>query len=564
MRSNLKDKKELLEIPKHNETDKIKINFVKCDKDNDKNYEELNTKNVNNFKTNNINYDLSESKLDLFNFLDSSDVLSSKGDGDSYKINSLNKEETNNDNNEDILKENETNNSFASNCTIFNNLNYENSIYDTHEINNHFQNSSEYISEPKEERNNKNEEKLNGGMDYKMNIEYNNCENKNETNVDNNINNINNIRRQRIWESELKIQKEINIKITSNNSSRKKLFKSVKFNKDNASLIQLDESEYDNLSKKEAKSNNKSQYQNIPKSTKIKKEKYYYGFGWSLCFHNILLDKYVLAFSLMIDRKYPPVRKFLVYRGIKDTFAFIELTDKIPYNPNLDYKLLFKFNEYIPEVKSAKSWRCHFNNIIINNTWDYFSNIDIKNAIKPKRMRQNMFFNKDQKDQDEIYFYDILKMPKIKKAFYYVKNIAAQKKCDYNRKCYWITCDKSVDLDNMYDLNGKDIYIKSIDYSLENYCDQKIMVIILKEGYSKEIYSFLKKWTDNGRVNLDNDIYGIVPVHNKVLIFSYFSINDYFKEDLSNEFILDKRFKNLFLKSGKDIKKLIEEINKEI
>ena len=135
-----------------------------------------------------------------------------------------------------------------------------------------------------------------------------------------------------------------------------------------------------------------------------------------------------------------------------------------------------------------------------------------------------MFFNKDQKDQDEIYFYDILKMPKIKKAFYYVKNIAAQKKCDYNRKCYWITCDKNVDLDCINDLNGKDIYIKSIDYSLENYCDQKIMVIILKESYSKEIGSFLKKWTDNGKVNLDNDIYSIVPVNNKVLIFSYFSI----------------------------------------
>ena len=64
-----------------------------------------------------------------------------------------------------------------------------------------------------------------------------------------------------------------------------------------------------------------------------------------------------------------------------------------------------------------------------------------------------MFFNKDPKDQDEIYFYDILKMPKIKKAFYYVMNIAAQKKCDYNRKCYWITCDKNIDLDNIYDLN---------------------------------------------------------------------------------------------------------------
>ena len=179
--------------------------------------------------------------------------------------------------------------------------------------------------------------------------------------------------------------------------------------------------------------------------------------------------------------------------------------------------------------------------------------------MKPKRMRQNMFFNKDQKDQDEIYFYDILKMSKIKKAFYYVKNIAAQKKCDYNKKCYWITYDKSVELDNIYDLNKKDIYIKSIDYSLENYCDQKIMVIILKEGYSKEIYSFLKKWTENEKLNLDNDIYGIVPVNNKVLIFSYFSIEDYFKEDSSNEFILGKKIKKLLLKFGKDIKKFIEE-----
>ena len=55
----------------------------------------------------------------------------------------------------------------------------------------------------------------------------------------------------------------------------------------------------------------------------------------------------------------------------------------------------------------------------------------------------------------------------------------------------------------------------------------------------------MKKWIENKRFNFSNGIYDIVPVHNKVLIFSYFSISEYFKEESNNERININKDKNI-------------------
>ena len=77
-------------------------------------------------------------------------------------------------------------------------------------------------------------------------------------------------------------------------------------------------------------------------------------------------------------------------------------------------------------------------------------------------MRQNIYYKKDPEDKEEICFSNLLQIPKIKKAFNYVRNIIAQEKCDYNKKCYWIKCDKDIDLNHILESNNEDIYIKNL------------------------------------------------------------------------------------------------------
>ena len=147
--------------------------------------------------------------------------------------------------------------------------------------------------------------------------------------------------------------------------------------KDN--MVTLNESEDDCLNK--YKKSIKYKYPKISKLIKTKKERHCHD-GWSLYYPNILLDKYVLTFSLMIH----PIKKFMIYRGIKDTFVFIQYKKNISFQPNASQKSIFSFGEYNPEVKAVRSWRCHFKNIIKNKTDDYFTSIDIKNGINKRKM----------------------------------------------------------------------------------------------------------------------------------------------------------------------------------
>ena len=55
----------------------------------------------------------------------------------------------------------------------------------------------------------------------------------------------------------------------------------------------------------------------------ILKESTYYNKRWWLHFP-YLLDKYEVAFSLIIGRKYPHVEKFIIYRGKRDIFALLK------------------------------------------------------------------------------------------------------------------------------------------------------------------------------------------------------------------------------------------------
>ena len=145
----------------------------------------------------------------------------------------------------------------------------------------------------------------------------------------------------------------------------------------------------------------------------------------------------------------------------------------------------------------------------------------------------------------------------------YIRNIIAQKKCDYNKKCFWIKCDKNVDLSHVLDLNNEKIYIKSPNHSWEKYRDQKTVVVLLKEKDSEEIGQFLKMWAENERIIYSNGSYDIAPVYDKVVIFSFWSLDEYFKDDSVSELMLKLRFKKLEIKSGIDIKKFIEEISNE-
>ena len=89
------------------------------------------------------------------------------------------------------------------------------------------------------------------------------------------------------------------------------------------------------------------------------------------------------------------------------------------------------------------------------------------------------------------------------------------------------------------------------------------MVVLLKENDSKEVGHFLKTWTENKRIIYSNGSYDVAPVHDKVIIFSFWSLDEYFKDDSVSELMLKLRFKKLEIKSGIDIKKFIEEISNE-
>ena len=254
-------------------------------------------------------------------------------------------------------------------------------------------------------------------------------------------------------------------------------------------------------------------------------------------------------------------RQFLVTCGEKDTFAFFYLLQKISYYPNSENNLLFKFDEYIPEVKGARSWRNIFsnNNIIYNQIDNYFTNIDIKNNIKGKKMRQNMLFKKDSDDKDEICFNNISQVPpQIKLALEQANNLIAQKYCDYNKKCFWVTCDKDVDLNPILNLNNKEYYIKALNDSWKNYSAQKTLIVILEKDYSESIGELLKLLTEKEKIlGIDNNI---VPVHDKVIVLTSFPFAKYFKSDPFNEITLNIRFQKLALDKGKNIKEFIEEI----
>lgn len=483
-----------------------------------------------------VSYDNTEFKNDLFSFLDSCDEYN-------YEEDSKDNEISNEINNK--------NNSFQSVFNINNKQNFENNINDPLHKNCPIINSVIKFNQRKKDNKSK-ESKINQNEGIDINIIFQNdiFEYKAKSKDDKNINNDSN--------NKLKMEEEINTGIFNINKGNEKICQ-----KRNRLYLEKDKCQnneklyMDVYNKKEESYKNK--YIEVPKLIKIK-NKTYHSLNWFLCFPNILLDKYVLAFSLMIDRKYPPVIKFLVYRGKKDTFALIKLNHEIYLTENSKRKSVFNFGEYIPDIKCGKSWRYLINGNFKGNIDDYFTNIDTKNAFSKKRMRQNMFFNKDPKDKEEISFYDIRKINKIKKALDHVKNIVAQKKCDYNKKCFWITCDKNIDLNCLYELNNEDIYIQNIDYSFENYCNQKTVIKILKENFSKEFYSFLKIWTANEKICLSNGIYDIVPVHDKVIIFSYYPIQEYFKEDSFNKFSINNLFKQYIFKSGIDIKRFIEEI----
>ena len=294
-------------------------------------------------------------------------------------------------------------------------------------------------------------------------------------------------------------------------------------------------------------------------SNQIKKEKYGYFMKWCLQYKNVILDKYILAFYLIISREKAP-KQFLVYCGEKDTYAFLKLEEKIYYHPNTDEKLLFRFGEYIPEIKGGKSWRNLFNNTIINNHIDnYFTNIDINNGIKGRKMRHNMLFKKDPDDKDEICFNKINQVPlQIKLALEKANNLFAQKYCDYNKNCFWVTCDKDVDLNPILNLNNKDYYIKTLNDSWENYSAQKTLIVILEKDYSERIGDFLKLLTDKEKiVAIDNNV---VPVHDKVIVLSFLPLAQYFKGDPFNEIVLNIKFQKMTLNRGKNIEELIEKI----
>ena len=484
-----------------------------------------------------VNHDNSVYKFELFSFLDSCDKSNNEED-------STDKEISNEINNK--------NNSFQSDFNINDKLNFEKNINDPLQKNCPIINS--VIKFNHREKDNKfKESKRNQNERIDKNIFFQNDIFEYE------IKSNNGKKRNNDYNNKIKTEEEINFGIDNINKVNEKICQKRNRSDLEKDKYQNDEKIFIDVYNKDEEAY-KNKYIEVPKLIKIK-NKSYHSLNWFLCYPNILLDKYVLAFSLMIDREYPPVRNFLVYRGKKDTFAIIKLKHQIYLTENSKRKSLFNFGEYIPEIKSGKSWRylidCNFK----GNTVDFFTNIDTHNALNKRKMRQNMFFYKDPKDQNETCFYDIRKIPKIKKALDYVKNIVAQKGCDYTKKCFWITCDKNIDLNSLYELKNEDIYIQNIDYSFENYCDQKTVIKILKEKISKEINSFLKIWITNEKIYLSNGFYDIVPVHNKVIIISYFSISEYFKEDSFDMPSINNLFKQYLFKSGTDIKRFIEEIS---
>ena len=532
-----------------------------------------------------INYNCPEFKAEIFSLFDSQNELNFFKDNsskDSLKTNEKNSKE-----NEFSFQINCKNTSLEPDFHLFNNIfNFENSNNDSLNNNCTINNSMLITNEQEQEKEVEDKQNKNEEIQEKIFIKDENGENKDiikidintendldekivtKVNTDTTDNSMNNN-----YPDDDEKNSYISININENNGikypkrnrgknkNKRKAFTGKYNEKNKSASIDLDESEDDLSNKKEEF--HKYKYPKIKKAIKTKKERHSF-FGWYLCYPNILLDKYALAFSLTMDREYPKVKKFLVYHGKKDTFAFIKLLNKISYIPNPNKQLYFNFGEHTPEVIGVKSWRRLIKKINNkNNIEDYFTNIDIKNVIKGKPMRHNMFFKKDPQDQDETCFNDVVKIPQIKMAQDYIRNIIAQKKCDYNKKCFWIKYDKNVDLSHVLELNNEEVYVKALNHSWENYSDQKTVIVLLKENDSEEIGQFLKMWTENDRIIYSNGNYDIAPVHYKVVIFSFWTLDEYFKDGSFCDLNLKLRFKKLEIKSGTDIKKFIEEISKE-
>ena len=177
-----------------------------------------------------------------------------------------------------------------------------------------------------------------------------------------------------------------------------------------------------------------------------------------------------------------------------------------------------------------------------------------------------MLFKKDSEDEEEFCFNNINQVPKeIKLACESVNNSIEQKYCDYNKKCFWVTCDKNVDLHPLLNLDKKFYYLKNLnDNYWDNYSLQNTVIITLEENYTKKIGDFLKLWTKNERIIFStNNNYEKVSVYNKIIILSFCPFNRYIIKDEFKEVTLNIRFEKLQLKSGVDVVKFIEEINNE-
>ena len=295
-----------------------------------------------------------------------------------------------------------------------------------------------------------------------------------------------------------------------------------------------------------------------------KNENYRYNHcKYCLCYQNIIIDKYFLGFTLIMNKEHIP-KKFFITCDEKNTYAFIQFNHRISYFQNPEKISLFQFEDKIPIVKGGISWRYIYRKILKNKILNnYFTNIDIKNAVRGRLMRHGMLFKKDSEDQDEFCFNNINQVPQeIKFACELVNNNIEQKYCDFNKKCFWVTCDKSVDLHPLLSLDKKNYYLKNLnDNSWENYSSQKTVIIALEDKYSKKIGDFLKIWTKNGRIVLSNiNNYDKVAVYNTVIIFSFCPFNNYIMEDVFKEVTLNIRFEKLQLKSGADIIKFIQEV----
>ena len=117
-------------------------------------------------------------------------------------------------------------------------------------------------------------------------------------------------------------------------------------------------------------------------------------------------------------------------------------------------------------------------------------------------------------------------------AYEHVENFITKENCDFKKKCFWISYNEETDLSPILKLNDKNIYVKDISKFWNNYSIQKNMILLLNYYY-EEIIQYLKKWTDNRKFISANEYYEIIPVYNKMIIFSFSSTIKYFHDDLS-------------------------------